>query len=100
MAYYLKTVIDNYCRTGKLSDDEVDFLEKEHIRTMSSISEIIYPSIADINICKACSLEPGSFLIICNASILDRIRPVKTGKQRAHKLFDALCEYNLFTSKT
>ena len=100
MAYYLKTVIDNYCRTGKLSDDEVDFLEKEHIRTMSSISEIIYPSIADINICKACSLEPGSFWIICNASILDRIRPVKTGKQRAHKLFDALCEYKLFISET
>tara|TARA_B100001121_G_C18482725_1_gene523361 strand:+ start:445 stop:747 length:303 start_codon:yes stop_codon:yes gene_type:complete len=100
MAYYLKTVIENYCGTGKLSDDEVDFLEKEHIRTMSSISEIIYPSIANINICEACNLEPGSFWIICNASILDRIRPVKTGKQRAHKLFDALCEYNLFTSKT
>ena len=100
MAYYLKNVIENYCGTGKLSDAEVDFLEKEHIRTMSSISEIIYPSIANINICEACNLEPGSFWIICNASILDRIRPVKTGKQRAHKLFDALCEYNLFTSKT
>ena len=48
MAYYLKTVIENYCGTGKLSDDEVDFLEKEHIRTMSSISEIIYPSFAKI----------------------------------------------------
>ena len=99
MAYYLKTVIENYCGTGKLSDDEVDFLEKEHIRTMSSISEIIYPSIANINICEACNLEPGSFWIICNASILDRIRPVKTGKQRAHKLFDALCEFKLFTPK-
>ena len=77
-------VIKNHCITGKLSEDEVDFLEREHIRTMSSISEIIYPSIANINICEACNLEPGSFWIICNASILDRIRPVKTGKQRVH----------------
>ena len=46
MAYYLKTLIENYCGTGKLSEDEVDFLEKEHIITMSSISKIIYPSIA------------------------------------------------------
>ena len=100
MAYYFKTLIENYCVTGKLSEDEVDFLEREHIRTMSSISEIIYPSIANIDICEACNLEPGSFWIICNASILDRIRPVKTGKQRAHKLFDALCEYKLFISET
>ena len=99
MAYF-KTLIENYCKTGNLKDEEVDLLEIEHIRTMNSISEIIYPSIANSNICEACNLEPGSFLIICNASILDRIRPVKTGKQRAHKLFDALCEYQLFTSKT
>ena len=97
MAYYLKTVIENYCGTGKLSDDEVDFLEREHIKTMSSINEMIYPSIASINICKALNLEPGSFWIICNASILDRIRPVKTGKQRAHRLFNALCEYKLYS---
>ena len=51
MAYYFKTVIENYCRMGKLSEDEVDFLEREHIRTMSSISEIIYPSTANIDIC-------------------------------------------------
>ena len=99
MAYYLKTVIKNYCETGRISDDEVNFLEQEHIRTMSSISELIYPSIANVNICKGCNLEPGSFWIICNASILDRLRPVKTGKQRAHKLFDALFEYNLLTPR-
>ena len=100
MAYYYKVIIENYCETGRLSEEEVDFLEREHIRTMSSISEIIYPSIATIKICEACKLEHGSFWIICNASILDRIRPVKTGKQRAHKLFDALCEYNLFNPNT
>ena len=99
MAYYFKTLIENYCGTCKLSEDEVDFLEREHIRIMSSLSEIIYPSIPNINICEACNFEPVSFWIICNASILDLIRTVKTGKQREHKLFDVLCEYKLFTSK-
>tara|TARA_Y100001968_G_scaffold218165_1_gene200835 strand:- start:116 stop:421 length:306 start_codon:yes stop_codon:yes gene_type:complete len=99
MVYYFKNVIKNYCETGKLSDDEVDFLEREHVITMNSISEMIYPSIASIDICEACNLEPGSTWIICNAYILDLIRPVKTGKQRAHKLFDALCEYKILPPK-
>tara|TARA_Y100001968_G_C18851894_1_gene478470 strand:- start:72 stop:359 length:288 start_codon:yes stop_codon:yes gene_type:complete len=62
---------------------------------MISIREKIYPSIANINIYETCNIEPVSLWIIFNASILDRIRPVKTGKQRAHKLFNALCEYKL-----
>ena len=96
MDFDFKTVIEDYCRTGKLSEDEVDFLEREHIKTMSTISEILSPSIANWNICEACKLEQGSFWISCNASILDRIRPVKTGKPRAYKLFDALCKYKLY----
>ena len=96
MSFDFKTVIEDYCGKGKLSEEEIDFLEREHIRTMSSIGEIISPSIANLHICEACNLEPGSFWITCNASILDRIRPVKTGKPRAYKLFDALCEYKLF----
>ena len=91
-----KNIIESYCLTGTLSEEELDFLEIEHIRTMSSISEILSPSIAFLHICEACHLEPGSYWIICNASILDKIRPVKTGKPRAHKLFDALCKYKLF----
>tara|TARA_B100000579_G_C22771086_1_gene823999 strand:+ start:368 stop:670 length:303 start_codon:yes stop_codon:yes gene_type:complete len=95
-----KAVIEDYCGTGKISEEEVDFLEREHIKTMSVISEILSPSIANWNICEACNLEQGSFWISCNASILDRIRPVKTGKPRAHKLFDALCQYKLYRPKT
>ena len=96
MPFDFKTVIEDYCGTGKLSEEEIDFLEREHIRAMSSIGEIISPSIANLHICEACKLEPRSLWITCNASILDRIRPVKTGKPRAYKLFDALCEYRLF----
>ena len=95
MAFDFKTVIEDYCGTGKLSEEEVDFLEIEHIKTMSTISEILSPSIAHWNICEACNLEQGSYWISCNASILDRLRPVRTGKPRAYKLFDALCQYKL-----
>tara|TARA_B100000579_G_C22604147_1_gene744099 strand:- start:222 stop:524 length:303 start_codon:yes stop_codon:yes gene_type:complete len=99
MFFDFKTVIRDYCGKGKLSEEEIDFLESEHIRIMSSIGEIISPSIANLNICEACNLEPGSFWITCNASILDQIRPVKTGKPRSYKLFDALCKYQLFNPK-
>ena len=97
MAFDFKTVIEDYCGKGKISDEEVDFLEREHIKTMSDISEISSPSIAHWNICEACHLAQGNYWITCNASILDKIRPVKTGKPRAHKLFDALCQNKLYT---
>ena len=100
MSFKFKAVIEDYCGTGNLSEEEVDFLEREHIKTMSVISEILSPSIANWNICEACNLEQGSFWISCNASILDRIRPVKTGKPRCYKLFDALIKYKLYRPKT
>ena len=97
MEFNYQTIIEDYCRTGKISDEEVDFLEREHIKTISTISELLSPSVAHVHICEACNLERGSFWIICNASILDKIRPVKTGKPRAHKLFDGLCQYKILT---
>tara|TARA_B100000214_G_C23569206_1_gene446524 strand:- start:208 stop:510 length:303 start_codon:yes stop_codon:yes gene_type:complete len=100
MSLNFKAIIEDYCGTGTLSEEEVHFLEREHIKTMNTISEILYPSIANWNICEACNLEQGSYWITCNASILDRIRPVKTGKPRAHKLFDALCKYKLYKKKS
>ena len=33
MSFDFKTVIEDYCGTGILSDEEVDFLEREHIKT-------------------------------------------------------------------
>ena len=99
MFFDFKTVIEDYCGTGTLSEEEVDFLEREHIKTMNVISELLSPSIANLHICEACNLDPGSFWIICNASILDKIRPVNTGKPRAHKLFYALCQYKLYKPK-
>ena len=99
MSFNLKAVIEDYCGTGKLSEEEIDFLEREHIKTMNIISELLSPSIANLHICEACNLEPGSFWITCNASILDRIRPVNNGKTRTYKLFYALCEYKLFKPK-
>ena len=100
MTFKFQQVIEDYCGTGKLSEEEVDFLEIEHIKTMSTISELLSPSIANLHVCEACNLKPGSFLISCNASILDRIRPVKTGKPRAYKLYDGLSKYQLVGPKS
>ena len=73
MSFKFKNVIEDYCGTGEISDDEVDFLEREHIKTMSTFSKILSPSIANLDVCEACNLEAGSFWISCNPSILYRI---------------------------
>ena len=88
MIFNFKIVIENYCGIGKLFEEEISFLKREHIKTMSTICETSSPSIAHWNIGEACNLKQRSFWISCNASILDEIRPFKTGKPRAYKLFD------------
>ena len=47
MAFDFKTVIEDYCGTGKLSEEEADFLEIQNIKTMSTISETLSTSISD-----------------------------------------------------
>ena len=60
MDFNFKTIIDDYCQTGKLTAEELDFLEREHLKTMSVISEALSPSIAHWSICDACNLKQGS----------------------------------------
>ena len=100
MDFNFKTIIEDYCETGKLTAEELDFLERKHLKTISVISEALSPSIAHWNICDACNIKQGSFWISCNASILDRIRPVNNGKLRSYKLFDALCQFKLKKIRT
>ncbi len=99
ISFNFKAIIEDYFGTVTLSDEEVDFLEREHIRTMNKINELLSPSIANLHIFEACNLEPGSFWIIGNASIFDKIRAVKNCKPNAHKLFDGLCQYKIFLER-
>ena len=39
MIFNFKTVIEDYCGTGKLSEEEVDFLEREHIKTWVQLAK-------------------------------------------------------------
>ena len=93
MNFNFKTVIEDYCGTGKLSKEEVDSLERQHIKTMSSIRETSSPTIAHWNICEACNLKQKAW-ISSNALILIRLGLLRQ-EARAHKLFDALCLYKL-----
>ena len=52
MTFNFKTLIEDFCGTGKLTEAEVDFLEREHIKTMSSIGDMLSPSIANLHICE------------------------------------------------
>ena len=56
MDFNFKTIIEDYCETEKLTAEELDFLEREHLKTMTVISKALSPSIAHWNICDACNL--------------------------------------------
>ena len=57
MSFDFKTVIGDYCSIGKLSEEKIDFLEIEHIRTMGFIREILSPSIANFIFVKLAILK-------------------------------------------
>ena len=81
MSFNFKSIIEDYCGTGRLSEEEVDFLEREHIKTMNKIIEWLTPSIANLLICEACNLGPGSFWIICNLQFLIILDLLKQASQ-------------------
>tara|TARA_B100000965_G_scaffold250552_1_gene210681 strand:- start:316 stop:555 length:240 start_codon:yes stop_codon:yes gene_type:complete len=56
-----KALIEAHCETGKLTAEELDFLEREHLKTMSVISDALLPSLAHSNICDACNLKQEVF---------------------------------------
>ena len=61
MDFNFKTIIEEYCENGKLAAEELDFLERKHLKTMSVISDALLPSLAHSNICDACNLKQEVF---------------------------------------
>ena len=59
--FNFKVLIEDYCKTGKLTLEELHFMDREHPKSMSVKSEALSPSIAHWNICDACNLKQGSF---------------------------------------
>ena len=91
----LCSVLENYCYSKKLSDKELDFLDRCWLDSLNTFHYNRFPNIAPAIVCDEAGVPRGSYWISCNAAILDRLRPVGTGKTRRARVFDALCESGL-----
>ncbi len=91
----LSAVLETYCFSHRISDQELDFLERSWFESLNSIHYNRFPNIAPSMVCDFAGVERGSYWIICNAAILDEIRPFDSGKSRRARLFDVLAECGL-----
>tara|TARA_Y100001968_G_scaffold328158_1_gene374772 strand:- start:100 stop:405 length:306 start_codon:yes stop_codon:yes gene_type:complete len=91
----LCTVLENYCYSKKLSDKQLDFLDRCWFESLNTFHYSRFPNIAPAIVCDQADVPRGSYWITCNAAILDKLRPVDTGKTRAARIFDALVQSGL-----
>ena len=94
----LCSVLENYCYSKKLSEKELDFLDRCWIDSLNTFHYNRYPNIAPAIVCDQAGMPRGSYWITCNAAILDRLRPVESGKTRSGRIFDALFEFGLIAN--
>ena len=96
----LTTILENYCYSKKLSPKELDFLDRCWLDSLNTFHYNRYPNIAPAIVCDEAGVARGSYWITCNAAILDKIRPIKTGKTRSARINDALFQSGLLTVNT
>tara|TARA_B100000700_G_C14482944_1_gene595975 strand:- start:31 stop:336 length:306 start_codon:yes stop_codon:yes gene_type:complete len=89
------TVLENYCYTQKLTDKQLDFLDRCWFESLNSFHYNRFPNIAPAIVCDKAGVPRGSYWITCNAAILDLIRPVDSGKTRRARIYDALFQSGL-----
>tara|TARA_B100000214_G_scaffold344101_1_gene293034 strand:+ start:465 stop:773 length:309 start_codon:yes stop_codon:yes gene_type:complete len=91
----LCSVLENYCYSNRLSEKEINFLERCWLDSLNTFHYNRYPNIAPAVVCDQAGIARGSYWITCNAAILDKVRPVESGKTRTARIFDALFESGL-----
>ena len=91
----LCAVLENYCYSKRLTEKELDFLDRCWLDSLNTFHYNRFPNIAPAIVCDTAGIARGSYWISCNAAILDRLRPVESGKNRRARIYDALSESGL-----
>ena len=94
----LCSLLEKYCYSKKLSDDELDFLERSWLESLNNLHYNRYPGIAPAVVCDEAGIARGSFWISCNAAILDRIRPLGKVRSRSSRIFEVLSQSGLIAA--
>ncbi len=94
-SFNLCTLLEKYCYSKKISEAELDYLERCWLDSLNSIHYNRYPGIAPAIVCDEAGVARGSYWISCNAAILDKIRPIDASKSRSARVFDVLFQTGL-----
>ena len=97
-ALNLCTLLERYCYSKKLSENELDYLERCWVESLNNLKYNRFPSIAPAIVCDEAGLERGSFWISCNASILDKLRPMDSNLSRSERIFNVLFQSGLIAA--
>ncbi len=94
----LCSLLEKYCYSKKLSEKEIEFLERSWLESLNSLHYNRYPGIAPAVVCDEAGVARGSYWISCNAAILDKIRPLGEVKSRSSRIFDVLFQSGLIAA--
>ncbi len=91
----LCSILEKYCYSKKISEKELDFLERSWLNSLNSFHYNRYPGIAPAIVCDEVGVARGSYWITCNAALLDKIRPLKETKCRNARVLEVLLQSGL-----
>ncbi len=94
----LCSILEKYCYSKKISEKELDFLERSWFDSLNSMHYNRFPGIAPAIVCDEAGLARGSYWINCNAAILDKIRPLENSKTRSARVFEVLIQSGLIAA--
>ena len=94
----LCSILEKYCYYKKISEKEIDFLERTWLNSLNSLHYNRYPGIAPAIVCDEAGVARGSYWITCNAALLDKIRPLKETKCRNARVLEVLLQSGLLAA--
>ncbi len=97
-ALNLCTLLEKYSYSKQISEEELDFMERSWLESLNSNHYNRYPGIAPAVVCDKAGVSRGSFWIICNAAILDKIRPLDSSRTRQARILDVLSQSGLIAA--
>ena len=78
-----KTSLDWYCSGNILEEEDIELLEKHYQLVIKEIDTNLSLELAPKHICNQTNIPEGSSWFTAVAVVLDRLKPVKTGKPRS-----------------
>ncbi len=94
----LSTLLEKYSYLGKVSNKELEFLERCWLDSLNVRQYNIFPGIAPAIVCDQVGVERGSYWISCNAALLDKLKPLDSSKSRSDRTYEVLYKSGLIAA--